>query len=107
MTLLNFLGCEGHNALTTRFVFFTGYGSHYLYCDRMVEAICSMRDQVVRWPDEEESEKSHSVLYLNLTSQTVLGLEIGHYFPWLPSRILTMLLITLAENMGKVSHFFL
>ena len=54
MTLLHFLGQEGGTAALSRATHFIGYGSHYLYCNRAVKAILSLRDKVVTWPDKVE-----------------------------------------------------
>ena len=54
LTLLHFLGQESCTAALSRGTHFIGYGTHYLYCDRVVEAICSLRDKVVFWPDKDE-----------------------------------------------------
>ena len=54
LTLLHFLGQEGCTSRTTRNVFHIGQGTHYLYMERAVEAICSLRKVTVAWPDKEE-----------------------------------------------------
>ena len=54
LVLLSYLGQQIGSGSKTRNTFFIGYGTHFLYCNRVVESICSLRDRVVFWPDEEE-----------------------------------------------------
>ena len=42
-TLLHFLGHRGVNADSTHHALFVGYGTHYNYIMRAVEAVCSLR----------------------------------------------------------------
>ena len=57
LTLLHFLGREGSCASGTKNTLFIGYGTHYLYVRRAIEAIRSLRDEVVTWPDEDERKQ--------------------------------------------------
>lgn len=47
LTLLHFLGQESATASLSGSTHFLGYGTHYKYCDRAVEAILSLRDKGV------------------------------------------------------------
>ena len=57
MTLLHYLGQESMMAFTSREAFHMGYGTHYNHVMRAAKAICSLHDQVVFWPNEEERKQ--------------------------------------------------
>ena len=55
--LMVFLACVGSldsGGHKSRSQFSTGYGTHYKHCDRVAEAIGSLRSDVVKWPDADE-----------------------------------------------------
>ena len=47
LTLLHYLGQPGSSVATSRASHFIGYGTHYLFLDRAVDAICALREKVV------------------------------------------------------------
>ena len=57
MTFLAFIGHEGVSGNLSQSLFSSGYGTHYLYCDHLAEAICSLRKSVVFWPNAEERQQ--------------------------------------------------
>ena len=54
MILLQFLGKEGESNNSQRQVFKIGSGACQKCRERVVEALCSLREIFIRWPDDEE-----------------------------------------------------
>ena len=81
MVLLNFLGQESCTAALTRSTHFTGYGTMYLFCDRVVEAICSLRDKVVFWPDASERKQIGLRFKVNFGFPNCVGIGDGTLLP--------------------------
>ena len=81
MCLLAFLGRSGGSGSTTRSMFSTGYGTHYLFNDRVVEAICSLRKSVVCWPDEEERKEIADRMLRKYGFPHCVGMGDGTLFP--------------------------
>ena len=57
MIFLHFVGHEGQNNHTQRDTFRIGAGSFELCRSRVVKALCALRDEYIRWPDEEERKE--------------------------------------------------
>jgi len=53
MAFLKYVGSAGSGAggMELRNVFKIGYGTTKLYRDRVVKALCSLKEKVVTWPD--------------------------------------------------------
>ena len=81
MTLLAGSGQEQSSRARTRYTFSTGYGTHYTYCSRVVQCICSLRRNVVNWPDEEERQHIASRMEINYYMPNCIGMGDGTSFP--------------------------
>ena len=81
LVLLSYLGQQIGSGSKTRNTFFIGYGTHFLYCNRVVEAICSLRDRVVFWPDEEERRIISERMKKKYDFPNCLGTGDGTLFP--------------------------
>ena len=81
MTFLAFIGHEGGNGHLSRSLYSIGYGTHYLYCDRVAEAICSLRKSAVFWPDTEEREEIASRMKKKFDFPNCVGMGDGTLFP--------------------------
>ena len=81
MTLLSVLGQEESSGARTRDMFGTGYGTHYNYCSRVVEAICSLREKVVYWPDEEERQQIAARMESKYDWPNCVGMGDGTLLP--------------------------
>ena len=81
MTLLSVIGGIGSSGTNTRHKFSIGYGSHCHHCDRVAEAICSLRDQVVFWPDKEERCLIASRMKVRFDFPCCVGMGDGTLFP--------------------------
>ena len=54
MVTLERLGCDGNGTSVGRLAHTCGIGTVVLYCKRVVEAIMSMEEEFIRWPDSAE-----------------------------------------------------
>ena len=81
MTFLAFIGHEGGNGHFSRSLYDTSYGTHYLYCDRVAEALCSLRKSAVFWPDTEEREEIASRMKKKFNFSKCVGMGDGTLFP--------------------------
>ena len=81
MTFLSVIGGIGSSGANTRHKFSIGYGTHYSYCDRVTEAICSQRDQVFFLPDEEERCLISSRMKVRFDFSCCVGMGDGTLFP--------------------------
>ena len=81
MTFLTVIGGIRLSGANTRHRLSIGYGTHYSYCDRVAEAICSLRDQVVFWPDEEERCLIVSRMKVRFDFPCCVGMGDGTLFP--------------------------
>ena len=81
MTFLSVIGGIGSSGANTRHKFSIGYGTHYSYCDRVAQAICSLRDQVVFWPDEEERRLIASHMKVRFDFPCCVGMGDWTLFP--------------------------
>ena len=64
---LKYVGSEGSGAggMELRNVLKVGYGTTKLYRDRVVKALCSLKDKVITWPDPSERQViSNKIEYL-------------------------------------------
>ena len=81
MLLLHFLGQPGCSARTNRSSHFIGYGTHYNFLERAVEAVCSLREQVVFWPDHEERKAISTRMASEYGFPNCVGMGDGTLFP--------------------------
>ena len=81
MCFLSHIGKQSFNASSSRDSFGIGYGTHYLYCNRVAEAITSLRDQAVSWPDEEERKLISARLEAEYDFPNCVGSGDGTLFP--------------------------
>ena len=81
LTLLHYLGHNSMTAFTTREVFHMGYGTHYLYVARAAEAIGSLRDQVINWPDVDEREEISARMKQKFDFPSCVMVGDGTLFP--------------------------
>ena len=56
LTLMHFIGHRCINAHITNHALFVGYGTHYNYIMKAVEAVCSLQ-KIIHWPDVSEREE--------------------------------------------------
>ena len=66
---------------TTRSSLFVGYGTHYLFLERAVKAICSLREKVVYWPDADERKAISSRMASEYGFPNCVGMGDGTLFP--------------------------
>ena len=81
MLLLHFLGQPGCSASTNRSSHFIGYGTHYNFLERAVEAVCSLREQAVFWPDYEERKAISTQMASEYGFPKCVGMGYGTLFP--------------------------
>ena len=81
LTLLHFLGQESATAALSRSTHFLGYGTHYKYCNRAVEAILSLRDKVVFWPDCDERRVISNRMNIKFDFPNCVGIGDGTLLP--------------------------
>ena len=82
--LMTFLACVGSldsGGQRTRSTFPTGYGTHYFYRARVAEEIGSLRNDVVKWPDEEEREIIAGHFEKEYDFVNCVGMGDGTLFP--------------------------
>ena len=81
MTFLHYIGGRMNTGSTTRDVFSIGYGTHFVYCDRVAEALSSLRKEVVYWPDIEERKLVASRMKAKFDFPSCVGMGDGTLFP--------------------------
>ena len=81
LTFLYFIGHLDRNGHSSRSMYSLGFGMHYLYCDRVATAICSLRKGVVFWPDQEERKDIASRMRSKFDFPYCVGVGDGTLFP--------------------------
>jgi len=83
MVFLKYIGTEGTGANNPgqRSTFGIGEGTAELYCNCIVEALCSFRDEYIRWPDEEEREVIAKRMLCGYGWPHVVAIADGTLFP--------------------------
>lgn len=85
MVFLYYVGREGSGASNTngRFIFRIGEGTVQLYRERVCRAICSLRDEVLCWPNAEERRAIATRIYYdyNRAFPNCVGMIDGTLFP--------------------------
>ena len=81
MVLLHFLGKEGESNDSQRSTFYIGGGSCEKFRDRVVEALCSLRDEYITWPDEKERKEIASRIESEYIFPNCIGMMDGTLAP--------------------------
>ena len=83
MVFLKYIGTEGSGASASdlRHIFKIGRGTAELFCGRCRKAIGSLRNQAVKWPDEQERETIAKRMKDMFNFPNCVGIADGTLFP--------------------------
>ena len=81
LTMLHHIGHVGCTASSSRSTHFLGYRTLYLYLERVITAITSLRETVIYWPDEAERRLISDRMDETHDSPNCVGMGDGTLFP--------------------------